>query len=248
MSDQQRLLDHLEEIKAVSEENIKYCDIPYWIFIEEVEFLHSRAKHDLPMLQAFNFDAAKLDRMLSLLGAMRTTQDHWESKQTLKQVAIENWRKEAPIMYELHDELMDFMEFAFRNRENLLKSLSAIKEGGPKANIIQDMLSLSALGKENLELLEAVNFEVEKLETAAKIAHKMGTLVGEINGKMCFVDEVKLTRDGCYTLLRELVDEVQDYGKFVFRKNHDKRQVYISKYNRECIRAYHIANVEEAKL
>ncbi|MCY1635454.1 hypothetical protein [Marinifilum sp. D737] len=245
MSDQQGLLYHLEEIKAVSEENIKYCDIPYWIFIEEVELLYSRAKHDLPMLQAFHFDAAKLDRMLSLTGAMRTAQNNWESKQTLKQVAIENWRKEAPIMYELHDELLDFMDFAFRNCEDLLIHLSIIKQGDSKANIIEDMASLSVLGKDNLEMLKAVNFEVEKLDVAAEIAHRMRALVGEINGKMCYVDEIKLTRDRCYTLLREVVDEVQDFGKFVFRKNQGKRQGYISKYNRESMAAYRTSNVEE---
>ncbi|WP_321515996.1 hypothetical protein [Marinifilum fragile] len=248
MSDQQDLLDHLEEINAVPEENIKYCDIPYWIFIGEVESLHSRAKQDLPMLLAFNFDATKLDRMLSLTGAMRTAQANWETKQTLKQVAVENWRKEAPIMYELHDELIDFMEFAFRNHEDLLNRLSAIKEGDSKADTIQDMASLSVLGKDNVELLTAVNFEVEKLDAAAVIADRMGTLLGEVNGKMYFEDDIKLTRDRCYTLLREVVDEVRNYGKFVFRKNHEKRQGYISKYKRQRMTAYRKTKTEEASL
>ncbi|WP_282016574.1 hypothetical protein [Marinifilum flexuosum] len=248
MSDQQSLLDHLEEINAVPEENIKYCDIPYWIFIGEAESLHSRATQDLPMLQAFNFDATKLERLLSLTGAMRTAQANWESKQTLKQVAIENWRKEAPIMYELHNELIDFMEFAFRNNEDLLKRISAIKEGDSKADTIQDMASLSVLGKDNLELLTAVNFEVEKLDKAAEIADRMGTLLGEVNGKMYFEDDIKLTRDRCFTLLREVVGEIRDYGKFVFRNNQEKRQAYVSKYNRERMIAYRKAKAAEANL
>ena len=153
MSDQQNLLDHLEEINAVSEEKVVYCDKPYKVFIDEAETLHTRASIDLPRFVAFNFNAAKLDRLLGISGAFRTAQSNWESMKTDKQKAIAAWEKEAPAMYALHAELIDLMEFAFRADESLLKKLTAIKEGDSRADTIQDMASLSVLGKENQELL-----------------------------------------------------------------------------------------------
>jgi len=79
MSDQQNLQDHLEEIKAVPEEKVVYCDMPYKVFIDEAEGLHTRANLDLPLLEAFNFDVTKLDRLLGISGALRTAQSNWES-------------------------------------------------------------------------------------------------------------------------------------------------------------------------
>ncbi len=84
MSDQQNLLDHLEEINAVSEEKVVYCDMPYKVFIDEAETLHTRANIDLPRLVAFNFNAEKLDRLLGISGALRTAQSNWESMKTDK--------------------------------------------------------------------------------------------------------------------------------------------------------------------
>ena len=245
MSDQQNLQDHLEEIKAVPEEKVVYCDMPYKVFIDEAEGLHTRASIDLPLLEAFNFDVTKLDRLLGISGALRTAQSNWESMQTDKQKAIDAWEAEAPAMYHLHRELIDHMDFAFRADEGLLKKLSAIKEGDSRADTIQDMASLSVLGKDNQELLTAINFDLTKLDTAAQMADSMGGLLGDINGRMYFEDDIKLIRDKAYTLCKEVVDEIRSYGKFVFRNKDDKRQAYSSKYNRERLAAYRKAKAAE---
>lgn len=148
-------------------------------------------------------------------------------------------------MYALHAELIDFMEFAFRNDESLLKKLRAIKEGDSRADTIQDMASLSVLGKENQGLLTAINFDLAPLDTAAEMADRMGGLLGDINGRMYFEDDIKLIRDKAFTLCKEVVDEVRSYGKFVFRKDEVKRQGYSSKYCRERLAAYCKAKATE---
>ncbi|RUT78762.1 hypothetical protein [Ancylomarina longa] len=247
MSDQQNLLDHLEEIKAVLNEEMVYCDMPYLVYINECEGLHTRAQLDLPMLEAFNFDATKLDRLLDLTGALRTAQSNWESMKTDKQKAIDAWEKEAPAMYELHDDLIAQMSFAFRADASLLKKLAAIKVGDSRADTIQDMASLSVLGKENKELLTAINFDLSQLDIAAEMADKVGGLLGDINGRMYFEDDIKLIRDKAFTLTKQVVDEIRSYGKFVFRKNEAKRQAYSSKYHRERVAAYRKAKAAEAK-
>ena len=245
MSDQQNLLDHLEEITAVTEENVLYCKIPYKVFINEAEALHTHASIDLPLLQEVNFDVLKLDRLLSLTGALRTAQSNWETKKTEKQKREEWWRNEAPEMHKLHSKLIDYMGFAFRGNEFLLRKLNGIKEGKSKADMIQDMANLAVLGRENAELLQAINFDLAELDTATQMADEMGSLLGDINGRMYFADDLKLTRDKAYTLCKELVGEIRSYGKFVFHNNDEKRKVYSSKYNRERLSAYRRAKAAE---
>lgn len=245
MSDQQNLLDHPEEITAVAEEKILYCSIPYKFFINEAEALHTHASIDLPLLQAINFDPKKLDRLLSLTGALRTAESNWETKKTDKQEYEERWRNEAPEMHKLHSELIGHMGFAFRDNDNLLRKLNGIKEGKSKADMIQDMANLAVLGRENAELLQAINFDLALLDTATQMADQMGSLLGDINGRMYFADDLKLTRDKAYTLCKALVDEIRSYGKFVFRNNDEKRKAYASKYNRERVAAYRKAKAAE---
>ncbi len=245
MSDQQNLLDHLEEIKAVSEEKVVYCDMPYKVFIDEAETLHTRASIDLPRLVVFNFNAEKLDRLLGVSGALRTAQSNWESQKTDKQKAIAAWENEAPEMYQFRDDVIDHMEFAYRSNADLLNRLGEIKEGTSRADAVQDLASLAVLGRENSELLTAKNFDLQNLDKLSDMADRMGSLLGDINGRMYFEDDIKLVRDKAYTLCKEVVDEVRSYGKFVFRKNIEKRKAYASKYSRERLAEYRRAKAKE---
>jgi hypothetical protein len=245
MSDQQNLQDLLEEINAVPEEKIEYCDLPYNVFINEAEGLHTRASLDLPELKTYNFDETRLPKLLALIGALRTAQSNWETQKTDKQKAVEAWKAEAPAMNELHDELIANMEFAYRNDEQLLDKLADIKQGDSHADTVQDMASLAALGKENTALLTAINFDLTQLDTATEMADRMGHLLGEINGRMYFEDDLKLIRDKSYTLCKEVVDEIRNYGKFTFRKDTEKRKAYASKYKRERMISYRKAKAEK---
>jgi len=233
MSDEQNLLDQLETIKAVADNEVIYCDKPVKVFIDEAENLHTRASIDLPLLSKYGLPAESLDLLLAYTGALRTAQSNWEVKLTDKAKAIKAWNAEAPAMYNLRKELFDHMDFAFRNAPNLLKKLAEIKKGYSRADAVQDMASLSVLGKDNAALLEAISFDISKFELSAEMADHMGTLLGEINGRMYFEDDLKLIRDKAYTLAKRVLDEICSYGKFVFRDKPEKVRSYASKYNRE---------------
>ena len=77
MSDQQNLLDLLEEIKAVPEDSVVYSFMPYAIFIDEAEGLHTRASLDFDLLKKYNMTSEKINRLLVCTGALRTAQSNW---------------------------------------------------------------------------------------------------------------------------------------------------------------------------
>ena len=246
MSDQQDLLDRLDEIKAVLKEETKQCDIQIGIYLHESENLHTRVSIDLPKLTAVGMDPTLLTNLLAYTGATRTAQSNWEELNTVREEAKKDWKAEWPAFLEFRNDLIDHMDFAYRNDELLLKKLAVIKQGDSQADSIQDMANLSVLGKANLAPLEAINFDVTLIDKAAEEADRMASLLGAVNGHMYVDDEIKVIRDKSYTLLKRVVDEIRNYGRFVFRKDPDHLKSYSSKYNRDKFNAYKRKKKEEA--
>lgn len=247
MSDQQDLLDLIDEIKAVPKQQIKQCDMPIGIYLQEAEGLHTRASTDLTFLTAVGMTTELLDKLLPRAGALRTAQSNWEELNTVREDAREAWKAEWPVFIEFREELIDHMDFAYRNDEALIKKMNAIKEGDSQADAIQDMANLSVLAKANLAPLEAINFDLTLLDKAAEAADKMGGLLGAVNGHMYVDDETKVIRDQSYTLLKQVVDEIRNYGRFVFRKDKDHVKSYSSKYSRDKSSAYRRNQAEQTQ-
>ena len=247
MSDQQDLLDHLDEIKAVIKEEIKQCDMPIGIYLHECENLHTRVNIDLSKLTAVGMNPVLLTNLLAYTGAARTAQSNWEELNTVREDAKEAWKAAWPTFIEFRDDLIDNMDFAYRKDDVLLKKLTAIKEGDSHADAVQDMANLSVLGKANLSPLEAIHFDVALVDKAAEEADKMGGLLGAVNGHMYVDDEIKVIRDKSYTLLKSVVDEIRNYGRFVFRKDAEHVRSYSSKYSRDKSSAYRRKLEEQAQ-
>ncbi|MCZ4694497.1 hypothetical protein DWB61_05530 [Ancylomarina euxinus] len=247
MSDQQKLLDLLPEIKAVPKEQIKQCDMPIGIYLQESENLHTRASADLAFLTTVGMTAELLDKLLSRIGALSTAESNWAELNTVREDAKEIWKAEWPAFLEFREDLIDHMDFAYRNNEALISKVAAIKEGDSQADAIQDMSNLSVLGKANLAPLDAINYDTTLLDKAGEDANKMRTLLGDVNGHMYVADETKVVRDQAFTLLKVAVDEVRNYGRFVFRKNVEHVRSYSSKHARDKGSAYRRRQAEEAE-
>ncbi len=247
MSDEQDLLDLLPEIKAVPKQLIKQCDMPIGIYLQEAENLHTRASIDLHLLVAVGMTAELLDKLLPRCGALRTAQSNWEELNTVRDDAKETWKLEWPAFMEFRDDLIDHFDFAFRNDEALITKMHAIKAGDTQADAIQDMSNLSVLGKANLVPLEAINFDITLLDKAAEDSDRMGGILAAVNGQMYVADETKIVRDQSFTILKTLVDEIRNYGRFVFRKDADHVKSYSSKHNRDKYNSYKRKQNEETQ-
>jgi hypothetical protein len=130
----------------------------------------------------------------------------------------------------LRDELLHAFRFAYRKDEVLLSRVSAIAAGTGHADMIQDLNDLSVLGKANPDALVSIGFNATQLDTAAKKADAMADLLATANGDKAEQNESKTTRDKAYTYLKEMVDEIREAGKYVFWKNPERYQGYISQY------------------
>lgn len=233
MSDQDDLQNIIEETKAFPQNQLKKCEMPIGIYIHEIDGLHTRASIDLPQLITAGMPPELIDKILARTNGLRAAQCNWEEQSTQRQQAIRIWKSESPAIYAFRADLIENMTFAYRNNPDLLQKLKAIKKGNSHADAVQDLASLAVLGKANLTPLQAIHFDITLCDKASEEASRMGELLGQVNGHMYVDDELKIFRDKAFSLLKEVVDEVRSYGRFVFRKNSDLQQSYTSKYIRE---------------
>ena len=233
MSDQQDLLDLLDEIKAVADKNVKKCDMPLEIYLYEAERLHTRATTDLPQLATINMPSDLVDKLLTRTKALRRAQLNWAELVNEKKKARDTWKAEAPAILQLRKDLIENMQFAYRNNPLLLEKLAKIKKGNSHADTTMDLARLAVLGKDNPEPLKAINFDLSLCDKAAEEAERMGNLRANIGGRMYVPDDMLIIRNKAFTLLKEVVDEIRSYGKFVFRGNSELLKGYKSQYRRE---------------
>lgn len=238
MSDQDDLQNIIEEIKAYPQNQLKKCEMPIGIYIHEIDGLNTRASIDLPQLITAGMSPELIDKMLDRTNALRTAQCNWEEQSTQRQQAIKIWKAESPAIYAFRADLIENMTFAYRNKADLLLKLKAIKKGNSHADAVQDLSNLAILGKANSAPLQAIHFDLSLCDKASEEASRMANLLGQVNGQMYVTDELKVFRDKAFSLLKDVVDEVRSYGRFIFRKNPDLRKSYTSKYIRERNQKY----------
>lgn len=73
--------------------------------------------------------------------------------------------------------------YAFRKDEALLAKVSAITDGASREDMIQELNDIAVFGKGNTALLEAINFDLTRLDQAAETADKMAELLARARGE-----------------------------------------------------------------
>ena len=126
--------------------------------------------------------------------------------------------------------MLHTLRYAFRNDEGLLSRVEDIALGDSNADMVQDLNDLSVLGKANLDLLTPISFDAALLDEAALTSNQMGDLLGATNGERKKDCEAMLIRDKAFTYLKAPMDEIRNCGKYVFWKNPDRFEGYISAY------------------
>lgn len=221
-----------ETIKAMDEKEVMQPDMPVDVFNQEAEDLYQVVLVDKEKLIERGLSEETIELLPQAAGASRYAEAEWNKERNEKQEAEREWKEKSPIAYELRSDLVHELEFAFNNDNNLLSILDRIKDGNGNADMIQDLMDLSVLGKEHTDLLEQTNFDSNLLVQAETMADEMAELLARANGTKDEDNKAKVLRDKAYTYLKGIVDEVRRYGKFVFRKDAGHVAKYASAYGR----------------
>lgn len=222
----------LPEIEAISDSEVRKPDMPIDTFVQEGDNLYEWALDDKKLLFERGLKQQVLNILPDAVGACRYSESLWFKQRYDKEEAEKQWSVQSPIAYELRDDLIYEFEFAFVGNQPLLNRVAEIRNGNTHADMIQDLSNLSVLGTENITLLKQTKFDETLLPKAADTADNMGEILARATGDKAEDSEAKLLRDKAYTYLKQYVDEVRRYGKFVFRKNKTRLVGYRSQYYR----------------
>ncbi|MCG8322148.1 MAG: hypothetical protein MI921_21805 [Cytophagales bacterium] len=223
----------LAEIQAIPIEEVKEPGIPVDVALQEAENLHHWANDDADALKLVGITAAMIKELPVRAGACREAQSIWNKDYRSQQEAQKQWAEQAPLAYDLRDDLLASLRFAYRKDDALLSRVSAITEGTGHADMLQDLNDIAVLGRENPDPLTAISFDLAQLDVAATRADELADLLAEANGDKADQNESKLIRDQAYTHLKALVDEIREAGKYVFRKDKNRLKGYASEYWRK---------------
>ena len=222
----------LPQALTMENDKIKTPAMPVGIFAQEADDLAKVAQKDAEDLAKIGFSQVLVSNLITLSGALREAQSNWKSKEQREKDAEGEWKVKHPTYVHFRNDMVDTFRFAYRKDEQLLKAVALIDEGNSNADLIQDMNDIAVLGRNNPEPLTKMMFAMERLDMAAKYCNEGSDLLARVNGDRNDPNASRVIRDKMYTLLKEVVDEVRDNGKYVFRKDDRKSKDYASYYYR----------------
>ncbi|SMF26647.1 hypothetical protein SAMN02745866_01675 [Alteromonadaceae bacterium Bs31] len=232
MTDQTDFENLLPTITAIASDKLKTSAVPIGVYAQEAEDLQQWAQKDIVQLQGAGLPENALSELAARTGALREAEARWQTQYRARREATAKWQQQSPGAYEQRDYLLRAFRFAFRKNADLLKTVAKISEGQSHADMIQDLATLAAQGKQQPELLNSIKFDNTRLTQAATLADEMATLLAEANGDKLEQNDARLVRDQAFIYLKEWVDEIRACGKYVFFDNEQRLKGYISAYRR----------------
>ena len=220
----------LEAIMAVPIDEIKEPSPPVPVALQESEDLYHWSLDDAVPLKAVGITMAMIKEVPVRTGACRESQSIWNKDYRSQEEAQKLWNIQAPIAFDFHKDLLQTMRFAYRNDDSLLGRVAAITAGDSNADMIQDLNDIAVLGKENPDPLTSIAFDLTKLDLAATRADELADLRARANGDKGEQNESKIIRDRAFAYMKEMVDEIREAGKYVFRNDKNRLKGYSSQY------------------
>jgi hypothetical protein len=237
--------DLLPVIMVLTPSDVLTPNIPIDVFVQEAENLYHWCKDDQQALTKVGLDWNLALSLSGRAGACREAQSIWIKEHNTRQEAEQEWKDQAPVAFNLRDQLIHDFRFAFRKFEGLLARVEEIAQGDTNSDMVQDLNDLSVLGKSNADLLANIDFDLTLLDLAADLSDRMGDLLGATNGERKKDSEAMLIRDKAYTYLKQAVDEIRECGKFAFWRTPDRLKGYFSEHWQKANTAR--VNAEKAK-
>ena len=203
-------------------------------YLQDARYLHGWCLEDRAALVRVGLDWGLVEDLPARIDATTEAQTVWRNALVAKGTARERWEVESRAGYDLRDELIHTMRFAYRREEDRQRFLDHVSKGTSHANMIQDLCDLSVAARHNPDPLIAVGMDPAKIDEAARMSDELGSLLAEMyteerRGTL----DLRLQRNRAYTHLKEAVDEIRTCGRFAFRKNETRRRGYMGEQKKK---------------
>ena len=220
------------KIEAIAKEGTKHPTIPMDVYLQEAEDLHEWAQKDRKALEAVGVEWKVVETLPARVGAVREAQSQWNAQRFAQSEAARKYKELAPDGYDLRDQLVHHMLYAYRDVSDVLGRVRAIAEGDGHADMIQDLSDLAALGKRNPEPLKSIGADLKLLDRAAASSATLAELLAKSHGAGGDPSAARVLRDKAFTYLKDVVDQVREAGRYVFWRDRERARGYASAYLR----------------
>jgi hypothetical protein len=232
-------------ITAIADDQIKTPrHIPVDEYCQEADNLFKWCRKDEAALTGSGLSWDIVTDIPVRVGALREAESLWNLQRFNWKEAAKVWAEQSHRGYDLRDELLHDFRYAYRDDAKLLSKVNYIALGDTHADMIQDLNDLAVFGKEYSGPLDAINFDMSRLDRAAEMSEKMSELLSDATADKLSCNEAKKIRDQAYTHLKEALDQVYACGQYVFWRNEARLAGYRSQYLRRR-RAKSSASSEE---
>ncbi len=234
MSNQDDYLAKLDVIKAIADEETKSPTMPVDVYLQEAENLYHWCQDDEAQLTGAGLAWNLVQEIPIRAGALREGQSLWFKERFTREEAEKDWNEQSPEGYDLRNQLLHSLHYAYRNAADLAGRVSAIADGSGHADMIQDLNDIAVLGKENIEPLQKINFDLALLDEAATTADALSDLLAQATTDREENNSARVIRDQAFTYLKQAVDEVRNCGQYVFWRNEERLKGYGSQHFRKA--------------
>lgn len=224
--------EKLEIIRTISGNRL--CaphHIPVEAFIQEANDLYHWSQTDKEALIGGGLNWELVKDLPSRIETLVEAQARWVSAKKTGGDAQAAFAEQVSQANRLRDRLRRDFRHAFDERPALLAKLK--HKSRDHAGLIQDLNDLSVLGRDNPEILEAIQFDTALLDQAARTAKELAALLARVTAEGKADKEAKIIRDQAYTYLKEAVDVIRRCGQYVFRLDKRRFQGYASQHLRK---------------
>lgn len=224
---------NLAIIKAIPPEKTIQLTMPQEHVCSEAQELDIVANEDKEDIMARGLSSNILESLPIRTGAFTYAAALYELDSQGMSEVQEIWEKKKEEGYLFKKKLINEMKFAFRNNQLAQKELSEIKAGKGHRDMVIDLLEIEIVGREHLEELANINFDMSLLDKAKELHEEVTKAYAEMKVHQNQINEKRQTRDQAFTWLKEIVDEIREFGRFVYSDNPEKIKRYISEYYHE---------------
>ncbi len=220
--------DTLHDIPDSEVEAVKR--MPMATYVQEAETLNRWCQADRAALETLDGIWELVQDLPTRAGALRELESMWRNERSTPTEAGQRWKNESPAVFGMRKGLIQAFRYAFRDNKPLLARLRAVAKGNTNAERLQNLNDLAVLGRDNEDLLTAINFDLTQLDEAAAKSAEMSELLATVVSLRKKPSETLKLRDKAYTHLKAAVDEIYCAGRYLLRRNSLRRSGYRSAY------------------
>lgn len=233
MSQQDDFTSQEPAMNALSANEVKRPNMPVAVAIQEADDQCNIATIYKANLAAVGVSEDTINLLHIRSNALREAEAQWRITYNSNDEDVKNWNEQSPAGFALQKDLSESLHFAYRKDSRSLAKTREINSGSGNDNMIQDLLEYAVLGKSNPGPLEAIHFDMTKLDTAISLSESLSILLSKSIGDKKMQHLLKDVRDRSFTIMKETLDYIRDAGKYVFNDQPAIRKLFTSDYLRK---------------